>query len=41
MFDLVAQGDPELSQRDEQAVKAMARQLVAKLKASAWCWTGA
>ena len=35
VFDLVVQGDPELSKRDEQAVKAMARQLVAKLKANA------
>jgi len=35
VFDLVVQGDPELSRRDEQAVKSMARQLLAKLKSSA------
>jgi type I restriction enzyme, R subunit len=35
IFDLVAQGDPELSKREEQAVKAMARHLLEKLKSSA------
>lgn len=35
IFDLVTQGGTELSTRDEQAVKAMARHLVEKLKGSA------
>ena len=35
VFDLVVLGDPELGKRDEQAVKAMARQLITKLKTSA------
>lgn len=35
IFDLVAQGDPELSKREEKAVKAMAKHLLEKLKASA------
>lgn len=35
IFDLVAQGDPDLSKREEKAVKAMAKQLLDKLKSSA------
>ncbi|WP_407636509.1 type I restriction enzyme endonuclease domain-containing protein [Deinococcus phoenicis] len=35
IFDLVVQRAPELSRRDEKAVKALARQLVGKLKTSA------
>ncbi|MDV6373398.1 type I restriction endonuclease subunit R [Deinococcus arenicola] len=35
IFDLVAQGDPDLSKREEKAVKAMAKQLLEKLKSSA------
>ncbi|GGR75272.1 DEAD/DEAH box helicase [Deinococcus seoulensis] len=35
VFDLVVQGGPELSRRDEQAVKGMARHLIEKLKSSA------
>ncbi len=35
IFDLVAQGDPDLSKREEKAVKAMAKHLLEKLKTSA------
>ncbi|CAM3926688.1 type I restriction endonuclease subunit R [Deinococcus marmoris] len=35
IFDLVAQGGPELSAKDQKAVKTMARQLIDKLKGSA------
>ena len=35
IFDLVAQGGPDLSKRDQKAVKAMARQLVEKLRGNA------